>query len=328
MVLIPEAVPIIQYIFNAYLSGKAAEDIANTLNAFAEDSPWRPWRIDYILRNERYCGNALLGKRYHTTALPRKVKRNRGERPMYFAEEVNEPAISVEVFEKAQELRRKRREAKGSSPVTEHPLSGWLKCGNCGRLFRPKKASEKWYMSCRGHEENINSCDMRPISEKAVLDASLRVYYKLRHQGIPILNQLLTDLQGIRSGKLLWSLDIVELNHKIAEITRQERLLAELKQQGLVDPDIFISRGNTLAEQLRTAKLEKERLLEFEEDNTLQQTRELLETLESGPEFLESFDGELFSELVESMIVESNTSIRFRFANGIELTESIERTIR
>ena len=104
--------------------------------------------------------------------------------------------------------------------------------------------------------------------------------------------------------------------------------MAELKQQGLVDPDIFISRGNTLAEQLRTAKLEKERLLEFEEDNTLQQTRELLETLESGPEFLESFDGELFSELVESMIVESNTSIRFRFANGIELTESIERTIR
>ena len=85
---------------------------------------------------------------------------------------------------------------------------------------------------------------------------------KLRRQGLPILNQLLADLQVARKGKLLWSLDIVALNQKIADITRQDRLLAQLKQQGLVDPDIFISRRNELAEQLRAAKLEKERFLE------------------------------------------------------------------
>ena len=142
------------------------------------------------------------------------------------------------------------------------------------------------------------------------------------------MNQLLADLQSARKGKLLWSLDIVALNQKIADITRQDRLLAQLKQQGLVDPDIFISRRNELAEQLRAAKLDKERFLEAEEDQTIQQTQELIEVLKAGPDFLGTFDGELFRELVDKIIVESNDRLRFRLVNGLELTEPIERTVR
>ena len=160
------------------------------------------------------------------------------------------------------------------------------------------------------------------------MNAFLRGYYKLRRQGLPILERLLADLQNARKGKLLWSLDIVALNQKIADITRQDRLLAQLKQQGLVDPGIFIFRRNELAEQLRTAKLEKERFLEAEEDQTIQQTQELIEALEAGPDFLDTFDGELFRELVDKIIVESNDRLRFRMVNGLELTEPIERTVR
>ena len=173
-----------------------------------------------------------------------------------------------------------------------------------------------------------NACPTRQIPEQEILFAYYRIYHKLQHQGLPILNQLLADLQSARKGKLLWSLDIVALNQKIADITRQDRLLAQLKQQGLVDPDIFISRQNELAEQLRAAKLEKERFLEAEEDQTIQQTQELIEALEAGPDFLDTFDGELFRELVDKIIVESNDRLRFRLVNGLELTEPIERTVR
>ena len=51
--LIPEQAPIIRYIYDAYLAGKTAEDIAATLNLFSDDRPWKPQRIDYILTNER-----------------------------------------------------------------------------------------------------------------------------------------------------------------------------------------------------------------------------------------------------------------------------------
>ena len=58
------------------------------------------------------------------------------------------------------------------------------------------------------------------------------------------------------------------------------------------------------------------------------QTQELLEVLASGPDFLDAFDGELFHELVERIIVENSQCLRFRLINGLELTETIERTAR
>ena len=285
--------------------------------------------IDYILTNERYSGNALLRKRYTTDTLPRKIKRNHGEKPMYFVEGINEAAIPQEVFDKAQELRRRRGASQAPGIADQRPLAnGWLHCGCCGKVLRPKGINGKWYMACRGHEESTELCDLLPITEETAVSAALHLYHKLRHQGLPILRQMLADLQAARKGKLLWSLDIVELNQKIADITRQDRLLAQLKQQGLVDPDIFISRRNELAEQLRAIKLEKERFLEAEEDQTIRRTQELIEALEAGPEFLDAFDGELFRELVDKIIAESNDRLRFRLANGLELAEPIERTVR
>ena len=327
--LIPEQVPIIRYIYEAYLSGKTAGDIAAALNLFSKGKLWKPQRIDYILTNERYSGNAFLRKRYTTDTLPRKIKYNHGQKPMYFVEGINEAAISQEVFNKAQELRRRRGDSQVPGIAGQRPLAnGWLYCGCCGKALRPKCINRKWYMACRGHEESTELCDLLPIAEEAVVSAVFHLYYKLRHQGVPILTQLLADLQNARKGKLLWSLDIVALNQKIADITRQDRLLAQLKQQGLVGPDIFISRQNELAEQLRAAKLEKERFLEAEEDQTIQQTQELIEALEAGPDFLDAFDGELFRELVDKIIVESNDRLRFRLVNSLELTEPIERTVR
>ena len=61
---------------------------------------------------------------------------------------------------------------------------------------------------------------------------------------------------------------------------------------------------------------------------TISQTRVLLETLEAAPEFLDTFDEELFREIVDKIIVESNERLRFRLINGLELTENIERTVR
>ena len=68
--------------------------------------------------------------------------------------------------------------------------------------------------------------------------------------------------------------------------------------------------------------------MDADEDQTITQTQELLDILDDGPEFLESFDGELFSEMVDKIIVESNKHLRFRLINGLELTENIERTVR
>lgn len=170
--------------------------------------------------------------------------------------------------------------------------------------------------------------DITPIPEIQVQEAFCRLYYKLKHQSIPILEQMLTNLQMIRNRRMLWSPDIVALNKRISDISSQNQTLAFLKQQCLVDPDIFIVKTNELTKQLRQAKLEKEKLMDAESDMTALQTRDLIDLLEDGPEFLDSFDTELFGELVEKIIIESNDSVRFCLKNGLELRESIERTVR
>ena len=151
---------------------------------------------------------------------------------------------------------------------------------------------------------------------------------KLKHQSLPILEQMLETLRAIRDRRLLWSEDIVSLNKKISELSSQNQTLAFLKQNGLVDPDIFISKSNELTRQLRQAKLDKEELMAAEGDATAQRTRELIALLEDGPDFLDRPDAELMGELVEKIIIESNDTLRFRLHNGLELRESIERTVR
>ena len=48
----------------------------------------------------------------------------------------------------------------------------------------------------------------------------------------------------------------------------------------------------------------------------------------SEPDMLDIFDAELFSQLIDKIIIDSNTSLRFRLKNGLELRETMERTVR
>ena len=102
-------------------------------------------------------------------------------------------------------------------------------------------------------------------------------------------------------------------------------MLTQLNAQGLIDPDIFITQSNELADQLRSIKQKKESLMSSEDRTALNATRELLQTLEDGPDFPENFQPELFDDLVELVTVERGPLLRFRLKNGLELTEAIER---
>ena len=159
-------------------------------------------------------------------------------------------------------------------------------------------------------------------------EAFCRLYYKLKHHGSPIFTQMLSNLQKIRYSRMLWSEDVISLNKKISDVLSQVQFLAQLQQAGGVDPDTFISSNNKLNEQLRRLKQEKARLLDTDSDDLADRTRDLMDVLEDGPDFLDSFDAELFDALVEKIIVDSNERLRFRLKNGLELLEQIERPRR
>ncbi len=293
--------PIVQDIFNAYLSGANTKEICDRLNAQQGSSrKWLRREIDYILMNERYAGNAIFQKKYTRAELPRTVKRNHGERAMYYVSDSNAPIIPQNVFDRAQELRKRRTVSRSDEPKV---YSGKIQC-SCGSRCRAKTSNQIWYWNA----------------------AFCRLYYKLKHHGESIFTQMLSNLQKIRYSRMLWSEDVISLNKKISDILSQVQFLTQLQQVGGVDPDTFISSNNKLNEQLRRLKQEKARLLDTDSDDLADRTRDLMDALEDGPDFLGSFDAELFDALVEKIIVDSNERLRFRLKNGLELLEQIERT--
>ena len=322
---------IVREIFTMYLNGANRKEIARDLKkrkipTRPEIPEWTEKTIWHILHNEKYTGNALLGKRITTETFPRKKVANHGEKTMIYLENSHPAIISDEIYDAVHKQLERRTTSTTKSDV--HPFSKMLLCGSCGATFRRRWSQQKEYWTCRRHFEKSTECNVPPISSESIENAFCRLYYKFKHHGSPIFTQMFSNLQKIRYSRMLWSEDVISLNKKISDILSQAQFLAQLQQAGGVDPDTFISSNNKLSEQLRRLKQEKARLLDTDSDDLADRTRDLMDALEDGPDFLDSFDAELFDALVEKIIVDSNERLRFRLKNGLELTEQIERTRR
>ena len=250
---------------------------------------------------------------------------NRGERPMYFVQNSNPAIITQEMFDRAAQLRSSRRNE--TCNMEARPFAKKLSCGCCGSLLRSKRIDNTWYWVCRKHEESKALCEMPPVPENEIKAAFQRLHYGIKHN-TAVLDFYAKHLILVRNRQMLWSPAVIELNKEISDILDQSHTLSLLNRQGMVDPDIFITKNNQLAEQLRQAKQQKIRLQELESSETIDATRQTQEALLAGPEILDAFDEELFCELIDRITVQSNTQVRFRLKNGLELTESMERTVR
>ena len=63
-------------------------------------------------------------------------------------------------------------------------------------------------------------------------------------------------------------------------------------------------------------------------DETMDAIRKMTAVIKNGPEQMNTFDEDLFDSLVEKVIAESQTRIRFRLCGGLELAEQLEVAAR
>ena len=333
--ILPSEAQFVKWIFQAYLSGLNAQSIAEQMNqaytllGVENTRKWYNTTILYILSNERYIGDSLWQKTYATDSLPTRQIKNTGSKTQYYIEHTHTPIIDRDTYSAVQRLREKRKlDAKYNDDYQPNILKKRILCANCNVPFQRKLRSGETKWMCRVHNNSKDDCPTFPIEEVAIHSAFCRLYYKLKHHSGPIFTQMLSNIQRIRYSRMLWSEDVISLNKKISDILSQVQFLTQLQQAGGVDPDTFISSNNKLSEQLRKLKQEKARLLDTDSDDLADRTRDLMDALEDGPDFLDGFDAELFDALVERIIVDSNERLRFKLKNGLELTEQIERTRR
>ena len=332
LVIEEQEATVVRQIFAMYLSGSSRQEIADHL--VAQRIPprqgiaqWKATTISYILSNERYGGNTLLAKKITTDNFPHRKVRNYGERKRYFVQDSHPAILDKGVFERAAALTKRRKSPEGTQ-TEEHPLRGKLYCGCCGSIFKRRFTGGIEYWVCKKHFKDKTQCPVPQIQTKNIESAFCRFYYKMKHQGVGILTEMLQNFQMMRRARMLHSPDVVSINTKISQLSSQNQMLAMLNQQGLVDPDIFISRSNDLAREIIQAEQKREKLLSARNDMKETYTRDLIELLDDGPDLLASFDPTLFAELVDRIIVDSNDSVRLCLKNGLELRECMERTVR
>ncbi len=168
----PEQAAVVRMIFDDYIGGMGGGRIAKKLMgmnvATVRGADWNSERVMEILRNEKYTGNALLQKKYVADHLTKKLVRNTGALPQYFAEGTHPAIIDTATFEKAQavmEERRRRYDAKDTSD-NRYPFSGIIRCGNCDKNYKRRVAAGRVAWQCSTFLKNGKAaCHAKQIPE-------------------------------------------------------------------------------------------------------------------------------------------------------------------
>lgn len=327
--IIPEEAHYVKWIFDMYLSGASMEWIAEQMTntgLLTSDGghQWYSSTIAYMLTNEKYIGDSLCQKTF-ANAFPFTKQVNRGERDQYYVEHSHPAIISKDIFEKAQALLQ-RKGQRIDLQRERTPLSKKMTCGLCGSTL-VRRISKAGYVTwvCRKHDRKAADCPNGRISEDSIHAAFLRMYRKLRtHDGIvlaPVLRQMETLSDALHRGNPA----MLAVNTAIATASEQSYHLTKLHTAGLLDKAALSAKQAELNAKLAELRRERRKLLCNEDiDEQVDAIRLTIDTIRNGPETLSSFDEILFTKLVERIVVDTQSTIRFQLYGGFEFQETLE----
>ena len=331
--VISDEAKLVRWMFNAYLSGHSLEWIAEQMTktgvSTTDGKPyWQCTTVLYTLTNEKYMGDSLCQKTF-TTAFPFTQRQNHGEADQYYIENTHPAIITKGTFEKVQELLRQKSNRQ-KIPRQIYPLSRKVYCGQCGTPFARrvgKSGLVVWV--CRKHDKGASKCTMGRIPESALYAAFAGMYNKLMQNAGIVLQPALKQLEELRDALQRDDPAMLAVNRAIAQASEQSHRISQLQAAGLLDADACAAKFNEINARLAQLRAERRRLLKNEDiDDAIDALQRTADLIQCGPERLEGFDEGLFHDLVERIVVESQTCVRFRLRGGLELTEQLREVRR
>ncbi len=318
---------VVRRIFGLYLQGIGIQRIANILNEEAiprrsEKAKWHATTVQYILNNERYMGDALLQKSFTTETLPFRKVMNTGQMPKYYVENSNPAIVSREVYGAAQKLAQARKVV--GRQKNHWPLSGKLRCPECGRAFRRQIIHGRAYWLCAGVASGATDCASRRVREEMVYEAFTRMSIKLQNNRKDLLGTLIRQIETMQSRTSDAQETVKRIDKEIADLNARNLVITRLHTNGVLPAAAYSAQTAEIGSKINELRIERRRkLAEDENDEWLEQIRELNGIMEG---YLPTgrFDGELFGQIVDSIMVNDNTQITFKLTGEIELTEEID----
>ncbi len=230
LTIVPEEAEVVRWIYDMYLSGCGCPTIADTLNNAgipnSKGNLWRPNTILKLISNEKYMGDAMMGKSVSIDG--RKCDNMDGQYgERFYIEDAHEAIVSKETFYRAQEQRQRRANPKLVKQAhPSYPFTGMITCGCCGSGFRHKvnNPGKKWrndiWVCARQERDGKASCESTRIKDTVLREKFIEAY-----------NEFVTQRpQGDA---------VVKLQSEIKTLQKQEQELATLMLGKLISEKDF-----------------------------------------------------------------------------------------
>lgn len=327
---------VIDYMFDAYINGFTAKQIADELNKRGyrtrKGNTWHSSTILGILNNPIYAGELVAQKTFIETTAPYKKRVNHGEMEKYHYLENHDAYIDNDKKEKLLNILEFRRNQKNIQKDTgkyhnKYAISKNIHCQECGatlKRIKVKKNKNEIYFAyaCQNHRKDKNSCSFIAFKEKGIQDAFMRMVNKLiTHDSI--LTHYAQDLRLIEreanQEEVKVVLALLDEKYKQAELARA-RYQENIYDKAFYDEIMTMIFDHTI--QLRREYRELKNKYDLQAE--IQNSHYLLELLKHcEPDYL--FNEKLYEIVIQEAIALDKNTIKFILINGFEIEEKVNQ---
>ena len=323
-----EEANVVRLIFGLFLNGYGSREITKILNDMntsrRKDIEWSIRATDYILRNERYIGDALLMKRVKSSIASSIMVKNDGITDKFYVTNNHPPIISREDFSIAQRLISSRN--IGSYEKNIYPLSRKIKCSCCKHYFRKSINADKTYWVCNQKRHDAKLCNSHYISEQDIYSAFIYLVNKLYECQDNILSPMIEQLEYLMDSTGEYREQVESLDNKLADLGDKIKVIQELKEEGLIEPGEYLIQSQRLNDE--GARLRSERVAiirKNEKASTLEETRLLYDILKNMEYPQRNFNRDLFDSIVTEIQAGYKDIMIFTLIGGVKFSEPKKR---
>ncbi len=334
--IVEEEAEIIRMVFRNYLAGDSVRQIADALNAEGymtrKGNGFKPNSILNILANEKYTGNAILGKTFKPDVLSKHRVKNEGQAPSYYVENSHPAIISQELFDMVQAEKERRKNLRSTAKTgrgkysRKYVLSGLLVCTNCGAKFRRNGrtvASGEFIPTwvCITHQKDHQACRMRPLKEKDIYAAYERAVKRLLGETddlMEIVKQATLESMNIEKPE-----DIEEIRSALMQARKAVLDLFKAKRDGDVSMEEYEAKYAEYSQQIAELE-EREKNVHAHNlqcqlaQKRLQEAYELIDDAKAN-----CTDKDVMRKLLDAIKVIDKHELEFQFNCGIDIRETV-----
>ena len=345
--IVPEEAKIIRRIYRRYLAGCSLGQIKQELEqdnipTAQKVERWSSAVIHNILTNEKYMGDALLQKTYITDCITKKVKKNMGERPMYYVENNHPAIVSREMFDQVQKemtRRSSKRKVLQKSGKTElgkysgkYALTELLVCGECGSPYKrvtwARNGKKRIVWRCVSRLEfGTKYCHNSPTLDESRLHnailAAMNEYAAIRQEVCP---DVLAMVEEAKRAMSQAGAKLLELKKQMDAVSQEQSDVLDRLLANMADAELN-ARMKALTDEkealkAQILKVQQKEVSMAEQAAKRQQMWDSLMECSAG---YTEFDDEFVRQIIQKITVEDAETIHIHFRDSdVVLEQEVE----